>query len=237
MDVRIDDPEACPRYTASFVAGLTVAPSPISLRLRLQYCGIRAISNLVDVTNYVLLETGHPLHAFDFEKLVGPIVVRRARAGEAMTTLDGMDRALLAEDIVITDGNGPVALAGVMGGHSSEISGATRNLLLEAATFEPRSIRRTSRRLGLVSEASYRFSRGVDANSIPFAARRAAALLAKLGGGSVVAGMVDRYPRPSLPTKVWLRTTRLQRVTGPGLPGDLRAGPTCPSRDHLRNDG
>jgi phenylalanyl-tRNA synthetase beta chain len=233
MDVRIDDPEACPRYTASFVAGLTVAPSPISLRLRLQYCGIRAISNLVDVTNYVLLETGHPLHAFDFEKLVGPIVVRRARAGEAMTTLDGVDRTLLAEDIVITDGNGPVALAGVMGGHSSEISGATRNLLLEAATFEPRSIRRTSRRLGLVSEASYRFARGVDANSIPFAARRAAALLAKLGGGSVVAGMVDRYPRPSLPTKVGLRTTRLQRVTGVGYPVTFardqlaRLGITC----------
>jgi len=168
MDVRIDDAQACPRYTASFVAGLTVAPSPVTMRLRLQYCGIRAISNLVDVTNYVLLETGHPLHAFDFDKLVGPIVVRRARAGEAMRTLDGLDRALVAEDIVITDGNGPVALAGVMGGNTSEISASTRKVLLEAATFEPRSIRRTSRRLGLISEASYRFERGVDANSIPW---------------------------------------------------------------------
>jgi phenylalanyl-tRNA synthetase beta chain len=214
MDVRIDDAQACPRYTASFVSGLAVAPSPVTMRLRLQYCGIRAISNLVDVTNYVLLETGHPLHAFDFDKLVGPIVVRRARAGEAMTTLDGVDRALVAEDIVITDGNGPVALAGVMGGSTSEISASTRNVLLEAATFEPRSIRRTSRRLGLISEASYRFERGVDANSIPLAARRAAALLAKLGGGSVVAGMVDRYPRASVPATVKLRTARLQRVTG-----------------------
>jgi phenylalanyl-tRNA synthetase beta chain len=233
MDVRIDDPRACPRYTASFVFWLTVAPSPIAMRLRLQYCGIRAISNLVDVTNYVLLETGHPLHAFDFDKLVGPILVRRARPGEAMTTLDGLHRALLAEDIVITDGNGPVALAGVMGGNTSEISDATRNVLLEAATFEPRSIRRTSRRLGLISEASYRFERGVDANSIPFAAGRAAALLAKLGGGSVVAGMVDRYPRPSVPAKVKLRTTRLQRVTGVDYPVTFardqltRLGITC----------
>ena len=233
MDVRIDDPQACPRYTASFVAGVTVAPSPVTMRLRLQYCGIRAISNLVDVTNYVLLETGHPLHAFDFDKLVGPVVVRRARAGEAMTTLDGLDRALLAEDIVITDGNGPVALAGVMGGNTSEISASTRNVLLEAATFEPRSIRRTSRRLGLISEASYRFERGVDANSIAFAAQRAAALLAKLGGGSVVAGMVDRYPRPSLPSKVKLRTAHLQRVTGVDYPVSFardqlaRLGITC----------
>jgi phenylalanyl-tRNA synthetase beta chain len=233
MDVRIDDAQACPRYTASFVSGLTVAPSPVTMRLRLQYCGIRAISNLVDVTNYVLLETGHPLHAFDFDKLVGPIVVRRARAGEAMTTLDGLGRALLAEDIVITDGNGPVALAGVMGGNTSEISASTRNVLLEAATFEPRSIRRTSRRLGLISEASYRFERGVDANSIPLAARRAAALLAKLGGGSVVAGMVDRYPRPSQPSKVKLRTARLQRVTGVDYPVSFardqlsRLGITC----------
>ena len=233
MDVRIDDAQACPRYTASFVAGLTVAPSPVTMRLRLQYCGIRAISNLVDVTNYVLLETGHPLHAFDFDKLVGPIVVRRARAGEAMRTLDGLDRALVAEDIVITDGNGPVALAGVMGGNTSEISASTRNVLLEAATFEPRSIRRTSRRLGLISEASYRFERGVDANSIPLAARRAAALLAKLGNGSLVGGMVDRYPRPSLPNKVKLRTTRLQRVTGVDYPASFardqlsRLGITC----------
>jgi phenylalanyl-tRNA synthetase beta chain len=218
MDVRIDDAEACPRYTASFVTGLTVAPSPIAMRLRLQYCGIRAISNLVDVTNYVLLETGHPLHAFDFDKLTGPIVVRRARAGEKMATLDGVDRALLADDIVITDGNGPVALAGVMGGQSSEVSATTTNLLLEAATFDPRSIRRTSRRLGLVSEASYRFERGVDANSIPLAAQRAASLLAKLGGGRVVAGMVDRFPRPSVPTTVKLCTARLQRVTGVDYP-------------------
>ncbi len=214
MDVRIDDDVACPRYTASFVTGLRVGPSPIPMQLRLQYCGIRAISNLVDVTNYVLLEMGQPLHAFDFDKLHGGIVVRRARAGEAMKTLDGQDRALLAEDIVITDGSGPVALAGVMGGHSSEVSDGTKNVLLEAATFEPRSIRRTSRRLGLISEASYRYERGVDANSIPAAARRAAALLAQLGEGKLVTGMVDRYPRPPQPARIKLRTSHLRRVTG-----------------------
>ncbi|HEX7596847.1 MAG TPA: phenylalanine--tRNA ligase subunit beta, partial [Polyangia bacterium] len=218
MDVRIEDPVACPRYTASFVTGLTVGPSPITMRLRLQYCGIRSISNLVDVTNYVLLETGQPLHAFDFDKLAEAIVVRRARAGEIMKTLDGQDRALIGEDIVITDGQGPVALAGVMGGHSSEVSASTKNVLLEAATFEPRSIRRTSRRLGLISEASYRFERGVDANSIPLAARRAAVLLAQLGGGSVVSGVVDRYPRPAVPAKVKLRTAHLQRLSGVDYP-------------------
>ena len=221
MDVRIDDAVACPRYTASFVTGLSVGPSPIAMRLRLQYCGVRAISNLVDVTNYVMLELGQPLHAFDFHKLKDGIVVRRARAGEAMTTLDGQERTLVAEDIVITDGSGPVALAGVMGGHSSEVSLSTKNVLLEAATFEPRSIRRTSRRLGLISEASYRFERGVDANSIPVAARRAAMLLAQLGGGRVVTGMVDRYPRPSVPITVKLRTARLQRVTGVEYPASF----------------
>jgi len=230
VEVRIEDPVACPRYTASIVTGLVVGPSPITMRLRLQYCGIRAISNLVDVTNYVLLEMGQPLHAFDSDRLAGAIVVRRARAGEVLTTLDGQNRALRLEDIVITDGNGPVALAGVMGGHSSEVSGSTKNVLLEAATFEPRSIRRTSRRLGLVSEASYRFERGVDANSIPAAARRAAVLLAQLGGGSLVKDMVDRYPRPSLPAKVKLRTSHLQRVTGVDYPASF-------ARDQLERLG
>jgi phenylalanyl-tRNA synthetase beta chain len=214
MDVRIEDDVACPRYTASFVASLTVRPSPIPMQLRLKYCGVRAISNLVDVTNYVLLEMGQPLHAFDFDKLTGAIVVRRARAGEGMKTLDGQDRTLVPDDIVITDGSGPVALAGVMGGHSSEVSDSTKNVLLEAATFEPRSIRRTSRRLGLISEASYRFERGVDANSIPSAARRAAALLAQLGGGTLVTSMVDRFPRPPKPAQIKLRTSHLRRLTG-----------------------
>ena len=130
------------------------------MRLRLAACGVRPISNLVDVTNYVLLELGHPLHAFDLDKLSGDIVVRRARPGEGMKTLDGADRTLQPDDIVIADQRGPVALAGVMGGAGSEVSGSTRQVLLEAATFDPRSVRRTSKRLGLLSEASYRFERG-----------------------------------------------------------------------------
>ena len=138
------------------------------------------------MTNYVLLETGHPLHAFDFAKLSGGIRVRRASAGERMTTLDGQERALVAEDVVIADERGAVALAGVMGGATSEVSDGTTEVLLEAATFDPRSIRRTAKRLGLHSEASYRFERGVDAAGVPYAANRAAALLAKLGGGKLV---------------------------------------------------
>lgn len=214
IDAQITDPAACPRYLARFVTGLTVGPSPLAMRLRLEACGMRAISNLVDVTNYVLLETGHPLHAFDFEKIAGGIVVRRARFGERMTTIDGQDRALLEDDVVIADGQGPVALAGVMGGATSEVSGTTRQVLLEAATFDPVRVRRTAKRLNLRSEASYRFERGVDANGIPYAANRAAALLAQLGDGQLVSGVVDRYVRPSVPRKMKLSTSKLRRLTG-----------------------
>jgi phenylalanyl-tRNA synthetase beta chain len=213
-DVQIADAEACPRYLARFVTSLTVRPSPAGMRVRLGYCGMRAISNLVDVTNYVLLETGHPLHAFDFARLSGGIRVRRANAGERMTTLDGQERALLADDIVIADERGAVALAGVMGGATSEVSGTTTEVLLEAATFDPRSIRRTARRLGLHSEASYRFERGVDAAGVLFAANRAAALLAKLGGGKLLTATVDRYPRPAAPRTVKLSTRKLRRLSG-----------------------
>jgi phenylalanyl-tRNA synthetase beta chain len=214
MDIEIADAQGCPRYTARFLTGLTVAPSPIQMRLRLAYCGMRSISNLVDVTNYVLLETGHPLHAFDFDKLRGPIVVRRAGQGEGMETLDGQKRDLLPEDLLITDAHGPVAIAGVMGGATSEVSASTQKVLLEAATFDPRSIRRTAKRLGIPSEASYRYERGVDANGIPYASLRAVSLMAKLGGGSLVRTVVDRFPRPPVVTKVVLTLARLRRVSG-----------------------
>jgi phenylalanyl-tRNA synthetase beta chain len=214
MDVEIADAQGCPRYTARFLSGLTVAQSPIQMRLRLSYCGMRPISNLVDVTNYVMLETGHPLHAFDFDKLQGSIVVRRAKQGEGMATLDGQKRDLVPEDLLITDARGPVAIAGVMGGATSEVSDSTRQVLLEAATFDTRSIRRTAKRLGIPSEASYRYERGVDANGIPYAALRAASLLAKLGGGSMVRTMVDKFPRQSAVTKVKLSLSRLTRVSG-----------------------
>jgi phenylalanyl-tRNA synthetase beta chain len=214
MDVEITDDKGCPRYSARFITGLTVAPSPIQMRVRLAYCGMRAISNLVDVTNYVLLETGHPLHAFDFDKLEGKIVVRRAKPGEEMVTLDGQKRALVPTDLLITDGRGPVAIAGVMGGSTSEVSSTTKQVLLEAATFDPPSIRRTAKRLVIPSEASYRYERGVDASGIQYASLRAASLMAKLGGGGVVRAGVDRFPRPPVQAKVLLTWDRLRRVSG-----------------------
>jgi phenylalanyl-tRNA synthetase beta chain len=220
-DVQIADDSLCARYQARFVTGLSLSASPLAVRLRLGYCGVRPISNLVDVTNYVLLELGQPLHAFDLEKLRGALVVRRARAGEAMTTLDGAARSLEPGDIVIADDSGPVALAGVMGGAGTEVSAATRQVLLEAATFDPRSVRRTSRRLGLISEASYRFERGVDPEGIPRAAERAANLLAGLGGGTVADQVVDRYPRPPARRTAELAVAQLRRVSG--LPLDAAA--------------
>jgi len=214
MEVEILDSQGCPRYTARFVTGLAIGPSPIEMRLRLRHCGMRPISNVVDVTNYVMLETGHPLHAFDFDKLAGRIIVRRAQAGEGMDTLDGQRRDLVPEDLLITDARGPVAIAGVMGGAKSEVSHSTRNVLLEAATFDPPSIRRTAKRLGIPSEASYRYERGVDANGIAFASLRAASLMAKLGGGSLVHAHVDRFPRPPKTVTVELSQACLRRVSG-----------------------
>ncbi|HXJ20064.1 MAG TPA: phenylalanine--tRNA ligase subunit beta [Polyangia bacterium] len=218
IDVDIRDPVACPRYAARFVLNLKVGPSPLWMRVRLAACGVRAISNLVDVTNYVMLETGHPLHAFDLDRLRGGVQIRRASRGEKMRTLDGVERPLQESDIVIADGTGPIALAGVMGGAESEVSAATTAVLLEAATFDPRSIRRTSKRLGLRSEASHRFERGVDPNGIPYAGKRAAALLARLGGGSVAGEGIDRHPQQHLPRPVTLSAGGLTRLAGFEIP-------------------
>jgi phenylalanyl-tRNA synthetase beta chain len=218
VDVDIRDPAACPRYTARLVTGLRVGPSPLALRVRLASCGVRPISNLVDVTNYVMLELGHPLHAFDLDKLSGGVQVRRAARGERMTTLDGADRALQESDVVIADGRGAVALAGVMGGASSEVSDRTTSVLLEAATFEPRAVRRTAKRLGLHSEASHRFERGVDANGIPHASLRAAAMMARLGGGALAGEAIDRYPQPQHPRRVTLSLAGLRRLAGFDIP-------------------
>jgi phenylalanyl-tRNA synthetase beta chain len=218
VDVEIRDPAACPRYAARIVTGLATGPSPLAVRVRLAACGVRAISNLVDVTNYVMLETGHPLHAFDLDRLQGGIAVRRANRGERMKTLDGVDRPLQENDIVIADGRGAIALAGVMGGAESEVSATTTAVLLEAATFDPRAIRRTSKRLGLRSEASHRFERGVDAEGIPHAARRAAAMLARLGGGAVAGEGIDRYPAPQHPRRVTLSFAGLARLAGFEVP-------------------
>jgi len=219
VDVEIRDSAACPRYAARIVTGLQVGPSPLAMRVRLAACGVRAISNLVDVTNYVMLETGHPLHAFDVDRLRGGIVqVRRANRGEKIKTLDGVERPLQEGDVVIADGQGAIALAGVMGGAESEVSAATSAVLLEAATFDPRAVRRTAKRLGLHSEASHRFERGVDAEGVPHASKRAAALLARLGGGALAGEGIDRYPQQVHPRRVTLSLAGLSRLAGFEIP-------------------
>ncbi len=218
VDIQIRDASGCPRYNARIITGLAVGPSPLAMRVRLAACGMRAISNLVDVTNYVMLETGHPLHAFDLDKLRGGIQIRRANRGERMTTLDGVDRPLQESDVVIADDRGAIALAGVMGGADSEISASTTGVLLETATFDPRSIRRTAKRLGLHSEASHRFERGVDAEGIPHASRRAASMLARAGGGAVAGEGVDRYPQQTETRRVSLSFAGLARLAGFEIP-------------------
>jgi phenylalanyl-tRNA synthetase beta chain len=213
--VRIDAPEKCARYAARVIEGVKIGPSPAWLARRLEACGVRSISNVVDATNLVLLELGHPLHAFDLEKVAGrEIIVRTARAGEHLTTLDGKDRALTEDDLLIADQAQGSALAGVMGGGVSEISDGTTRVLLESAWFQPSTVRRTSRRQGLKSEASYRFERGADPGMVIPALDRCAALIAELSGGTVRPGVVDVHPRPARAPEVRLRWGRAAEVLG-----------------------
>lgn len=213
--VTIEDASLCPRYAARLVRGIKVGPSPQWLQDRLEAAGQRPINNVVDVTNYVMLELGQPLHAFDFDRLAhGRIVVRRARDGETLTTLDGEERNLTSSMLIIADAEKPVAIAGVMGGADSEVSEETTNLLLESAHFDPLSVRRTSRALGLRTEASYRFERVVDPNGVRRAADRACELLTKIGQPEAVPGVVDIYPSPILPRVVPLRVRRTAELLG-----------------------
>src|SRR5438067_8875131 len=213
--VDLEDPQRCPRYVARVMEGVKIAPSPLRLHERLRICGVRPISNVVGATNLVLLELGHPLHAFDLEKLKGSrIVVRRAGEGEPMTTLDGKERKLSADDLVIADAERPVALAGVMGGATSEVSDRTTRILLESAVFDPPGVRRTARRHGLHTEASHRFERGADEQAARIAAERCAELIVKLSGGRVLSGAIDRYPSPRPPAHIWVRPSRVSSVLG-----------------------
>jgi phenylalanyl-tRNA synthetase beta chain len=219
FEVEIADVDACPRFTARLVEGLAVKPSPLAVRARLRALGVRAISNLVDVTNYILFERGQPLHAYDFDKLRGGrLIVRRARAGETLTTLDGQERQLEAGDILICDAERPVGLGGVMGGLDTEVTASTTRVLLEAASFHPPSIRRTAKRLGLHSEASYRFERRVDPDGCERASQRAAVMLAELGGGVVRPGALDRYPTPPAEVTLTLRPGRVETLLGMPIP-------------------
>lgn len=217
--VTILDPVHCPRYAARLLVDLTVRPSPFWMRRRLQTAGLRAINNLVDVTNYVLLEYGQPLHAFDFDKLAGgEIIVRLPRPEERyFLTLDSQKRELNHETLLICDAVKPVALAGIMGGLESEVTESTHRVLIESAYFYPPTIRRTSKRLGLSTEASYRFERGVDPDGVICALERAAQLMAELGGGKVLAGRIDEYPLPVPRPRLALRVSRANRVLGTNI--------------------
>ncbi|WP_246803927.1 phenylalanine--tRNA ligase subunit beta [Desulfosarcina cetonica] len=196
--VTIDAPDHCPRYAARLIEGVTVAPSPFWLQNRLRSVGVRPINNLVDLTNFVMLETGQPLHAFDFDHLADHrIVVRTAAEGEAFTTLDQKERRLSDQMLMICDGEKPVAVGGVMGGLNSEIEDGTTRVLIESACFDPISIRRTSKALGLSTDASHRFERGVDPDGTLFALNRAAQLMALLGRGQLVGGSLMRISVPN----------------------------------------
>ena len=216
--VTIKNDTLCPRYIAKMIADVTVAESPDWMKQRLIAAGARPINNLVDITNYVLFEYGQPLHAFDYELLEGgQIVVRQAKAKEKIVTLDDVERVLTEDCLVIADAKKAVALAGVMGGASSEVNEQTKVVLLEAAYFNPQSIGATSRSLGLISESSIRFERGVDPNGVSYAADRAAQLMAELAGGKVLKGSVDVYPKPYKLRKLKLRPARANAILGTGI--------------------
>jgi phenylalanyl-tRNA synthetase beta chain len=217
--VTIEAPDHCPRYVARVVEGVAVGPSPFWLQDRLRSVGLRPINNLVDVTNFVMLETGQPLHAFDLERLAGRrIVVRTAAAGERFVTLDDKERVLEADMLMICDAEKPVAVAGVMGGQNSEITAATTRVLIESAWFDPVSVRRTSKRLGLGTDASRRFERGVDPAGSLAAADRAAMLMAEIAGGQVARGAVDAHPRPWAPRPIRLSVRATHRLLGTRVP-------------------
>jgi phenylalanyl-tRNA synthetase beta chain len=215
ISLKIEDPQLCPRYSARIVDEVRVAPAPALMRFRLEACGIRAINNVVDVTNYVMLETGQPLHAFDLDRLEAKkIIVRAAGDNKKFTTLDGVERDLFGGDVLICDGDTPVALAGVMGGMDSEVRETTRSMLLESANFAPAAIRRTAKRLALHSEASHRFERGVDPEGTIAALNRAVHLLGEIAGGQPLAGAADLYARKEKAPVIVLREERIAKLLG-----------------------
>ncbi len=213
--IQIEDATRCWRYCAKVVEDVAVGPSPSWLIQRLDSCGMRGINNVVDVTNYVMLEAGHPLHAFDLDAVRGgTIVLRTARAQERITTLDQVDRALASDDLVVCDGAGPLVIAGVLGGATAEVSTSTRHILLEAAAFCPSTVRRSRKRHGLATESSFRFERGIDIDAIPRILDRAASLLVEIAGGRVLSGTIDAYPTERPRRTVVLRDQAASDVLG-----------------------
>ncbi len=233
--VQIDDPLLCNRYTGMVIKDVQIGSSPQWMQDRLTKAGMRPISNVVDITNYVMLEWGQPLHAFDYDLLVErarragdskpTIIVRRAQAGEKMTTLDGVERELDDSMLLICDTLGPIAIAGVMGGAETEVHDGTRNVLLESATFDNINTRRTAQKLRLPSEASQRFTRGIPATLNAIGARRACALMSRYAGGQVVPGMVDNYPVPQVEREVYTTASDVHRILGMRIPlSEIAAG-------------
>jgi phenylalanyl-tRNA synthetase beta chain len=219
--VTILAPDLCPRYAARVITEVKITPSPGWMQYRLKNLGFRPINNVVDITNYLLLELGHPLHAFDLHSLEEErIVVRKAQQGEQFFTLDGLDRHLDDEILVIADAKNPVAIGGVMGGLYSEVKDTTSDILLESAYFNPISIRRTSKSLGLQSEAAYRFSRGADPKGVIPSLNRAAQLMKELAGGKIAKGLIDNYPTPIILPEVYLRPSRANKVLGTAIEKD-----------------
>ncbi|HUP27604.1 MAG TPA: phenylalanine--tRNA ligase subunit beta, partial [Chloroflexia bacterium] len=219
LQVEIEDADLCPRYTGAVVRGVKVGPSPAWMQRRLTLAGMRPINNVVDITNYVMLEMGQPMHPFSYDAVEGhKIIVRRAREGEKITTLDHVERTLDPKMLTICDVNRPVALAGVMGGADSEIEEGSSDVLLESAHFESRSIRRTARLFKLPSEAAYRFERFVDPNLTVPAMKRAAELMRQIAGGTIARGYVDEYPRPLKPVRIHFYTSEVERLLGIKVP-------------------
>ena len=222
--ITIESPDHCPRYAARLLFGIAVAPSPFWLQDRLNSVGLRPINNIVDVTNFVMMEMGQPLHAFDFDRLAeNRIVVRTAAMGEAFSTLDGKDRKLTDEMLMICDGEKPVAVGGVMGGLNSEIEETTQRVLIESAYFSPPNIRKTARTLGLGTDASHRFERGVDPENTVKALDRAAQLMVEVSGGKLISGVVDEHPKKTARNKVTLSASRTNRFLGIDLSQETMA--------------
>lgn len=213
--VTLEDKELCQRYTARIIKNVSVGPSPEWLQKKITSIGLRPVNNIVDITNFVLMESGQPLHAFDFDKLNGSgIIVRKAIRGESMVTIDGSTCLLTEDMLVIADSQRPVAIAGIMGGRDTEVSDTSKNILLESAFFNPGNIRRTSRKLGLLSDSSYRFERRVDPECVDWASRRAASMILDIAGGKAAEGVIDQNCLEEKKTTVSLRMSRLNSLLG-----------------------
>ena len=220
VSVKVTDPIDCPRYLARAVTGVKVGPSPEWIKERLAVCGVQSINNIVDIANYVMLETGQPLHAFDLDRISGKIIVRRAKNKEKITTLDGKVLELNEKILVIADEKNLLGIAGIKGGKSAEISDSTKNIVIESASFARRVIRKGAANIKIRTDASVRFEHGFDPNLCDFAANRATSLIAELAGGTVAKGTIDIYPEKVVPKTISLSQQRTERLLGIDIPKD-----------------